>query len=137
MPFAALAAFVVAVLISAISDVPQPLPGIALGSEPLFYIERGVAAFGILVIATSFLARGLRGELPSQVSTTGVTYPERLERAVGSSDAAITMLASRVDKLDQDLKKRDEVLRLLASHVLDLNAEIERGKNADRPLEGE
>lgn len=137
VPFAALGAFAAAVLISAISNVPQLLPGIALGSEPLFYIERGVAAFGILVIATSFLARGLRGELPSQVSTTGVTYPERLERAVGSSDAAITMLASRVDKLDQDLKKRDEVLRLLASHVLDLSREIERGKDANRPHEGE
>lgn len=137
VPFAAAAAFIAAVLISAVSDVPRPLPGIALGSEALFYVERAVAAFGILVIATSFLARGLRGELPSEVSTTGVSYPERLERAVGSSDVAITMLASRVDKLDQDLRKRDDVLKLLASHVLDLGTEIERGKDANRPHEGE
>jgi hypothetical protein len=137
VPFAAAGTFVAALLITLISGVPQPLPGIALGSEPLFYIERGVAAFGILVIATSFLGRGLRGELPSQVSTTGVSYPERLERAVGSSDVAITMLAARVDRLDQDLRKRDEVLRLLAGQVLDLSAEIERGRDADRPHEGE
>jgi hypothetical protein len=136
VPFAAAAAFAAAVLITLISDVPRPLPGIALGSEPLFYIERGVAAFGILVVATSFLTRGLRGELPSQVSTTGISYPEKLEQAVGSSDLAITMLAARVDKLDQDLSKRDEVLRLLVSHVVDLDAKIESGTDADRPHEG-
>jgi hypothetical protein len=137
VPFAAVVAFVAAVLITMISDVSRPLPGIALGSEPLLYVERGAAAVGIIVIATSLLGRGLRGELPSQVSTTGVSYPERLERAVGSSDVAITRLASRVDRLDQDLRKRDEILRLLASHVLDLSAEIERGKDASRPHDGE
>jgi hypothetical protein len=133
--FAAAVAFVAAVLITLISDVPRPLPGIALGSEPLFYIERGVAVFGILVIATSFLGRGLRGELPSQVSTTGVSYPEGLERAVGSSDLAITMLAARDDRLDQDLRKRDEMLRLLVSEVLELKIKIER-RDAERPPTG-
>ena len=135
VPLAAAATFVAALLITLISGVPQPLPGIALGSEPLFYIERGVAVFGILVVAMSLLGRGLRGELPSQLSTTGVSYPESLERAVGSSDAAITLLAARGDRFDQDLRKRDEVLRLLAAEVLDLRAEIERGKKADRPPE--
>lgn len=137
VPLAAIAAFVAAVLVTVISDVPGPLPGIALGSEPLFYVERGAAAFGILVIVTTLLGRGLRGELPSQVSTTGVSYPERIERAVGSSGVAITSLAARVDKLDQDLRKRDEVLRLLASHMLDLSAEIERGEDESRPKDGE
>ena len=136
VPAAAAAAFVAALLITLISDVPHPLPGVALGSEPLFYIERGVATLGILVIATSLLGRGLRGELASQISTTGVGYAEELERAVGSSDVAITMLAARVDRLDQDLRKRDEMQRLLVSELLDLKAKIER-RDAERPQRGQ
>jgi hypothetical protein len=129
-------ALIAALLITLLSAVPHPLPGIALASEALFYIERGVAAFAIFVVATSLLARGLRGELPSQVSTSGISYPEKLEQAVGSSDIAITMLAERVDRVDEDLKKRDELLRLLVTHVVDLDARIERGEDADRPPKG-
>ena len=89
-----------------------------------------------VVVAISLLGRSLKGELPSQLSTTGVSYPEGLERAVGSSDAAITMLAARGDRFDQDLRKRDEILRLLVSEVLDLRLKIER-REAERPHEGE
>ncbi len=137
MALAAVATFAASLVITLVSSVPRPLPAIALGSEPLFYIERGVAAFGFLVVAMSLLGRGLRGELPSQVSTTGLSYPERLEQAIGSSDVAITMLAARVDQLDQDLRKRDEVVRLLVSQVLDMTQETEREEVAERPDEGE
>jgi hypothetical protein len=130
VPLVSVGAFVAAATLTAASGVPSPLPGIALGSEPLFYIERGVAAFAVLVIAMSLLARGLQGQLPSQVSTTGLTYPESLERAVTSSDAAITALAQRVDQLDQDLRKRDEVTRLLSAQVLDLDETIRERKDA-------
>jgi hypothetical protein len=130
VPVACSTAFVTAFAITLFSRVPDRLPGIALGSEALFHIERGVAAFAVLVIAMSLLGRGLRGELPSQVSTTGLAYPERLERAVTSSDEAMAALALRVDKLDQDLRKRDQVMRLMARQVLDLSTEIERRKGA-------
>jgi hypothetical protein len=50
---------------------------------------------------------------------------------------AVTAVAARVDKLDEDLRKRDEVLRLLANQVLDLSAEMERGKDAAGPSGGE
>jgi hypothetical protein len=136
VPLAAAAAFIAALLITLASGVPRPLPGIALGSEPFFYIERGAAMFGILVVVLSLLGRSLRGELPSQVSTSGVSYPDSLERAVSSSDAAITLLAARDDRLDQDLRKRDEILRLLITQVLELRAEIE-GRDAERPRRGE
>jgi hypothetical protein len=137
VPLGAAVAFCSALLVTLLSGVPGSLPGIALGSEPLFYIERGVAAFAALVIAMSLLGRGLSGELPSQVSTTGVSYPEKLERAVSSSDVAITALAARLDGLDRDLRKRDEVLRLLTSELLDLTTRIERGKPATGPSGGE
>jgi hypothetical protein len=130
LALAAAAAFLAALAITAASGVPRPLPGIALGSVALFYIERGVAAFAALVVAVSLLTRGLRGELPSQVSTTGLTYSESLERAVSSSDEALAALAARVGRLDDDLKKRDEVLRLLADQVVVLTAQIERGEAA-------
>jgi hypothetical protein len=137
VPAAVTVAFVAALLVTATSEVPQPLPGIGMGSKSLFYIERGVAVFAALVIAMSLLARGLRGELPSQVSTTGLTYPETLERAVSSSDVAVTALSARVDKLDEDLNRRDEMLRLLANQVLDISAEIEPRKDAAGPSGGE
>jgi hypothetical protein len=137
VPLASGTAFAAAVVITLLSDVPHPLPGIALGSDSLFYIERGVAAFAALVIAMSLLGRGLKGELPSQVSTSGLTYPERLERAVTTSDVAIAALSSRVDKLDEDLSKRDEVIRLLASEVLDLSAEIGKEKGAGGSAAGD
>lgn len=137
VPLASLTAFAGALAITLLSGVAHPLPGVALGSVPLFYIERAVAAFATLVIAISLLGRGLKGELPSQVSTTGLTYPESLERAVTSSDLAMGALASRVDKLDEDLRKRDEVMRLLAGQVLDLSMEIEGRKPAGRPPAGD
>jgi hypothetical protein len=137
IPLISLGAFAAALALTLLSGVPRPLPGIALGSEPLFLIERGVAAFAALVIATSLLARGLKGELPSQVSTTGLTYPESLERAVTSSDAAISALSLRVDQLDQDLRKRDEVARLLAAQVLDLSETIKQRKDAGGGTSGE
>jgi hypothetical protein len=137
IPLISLGAFAAALALTLLSGVPRPLPGIALGSEPLFLIERGVAALAALVIATSLLARGLKGELPSQVSTTGLTYPESLERAVTSSDAAISALSLRVDQLDQDLRKRDEVARLLAAQVLDLSETIKPRKDAGGATSGE
>jgi hypothetical protein len=127
---AAATAFVAALLITVLSDIPRPLPGVAMGSEAFFYIERGVAVFAALVIALSLLVRGLRGELPSQLSTTGLSYHESLERAMTSSDLAVAGLASRMDRLDEDLRKRDELLRLLTAHVLDPNEETERRKGA-------
>lgn len=130
----AIAALTAALATTALSGIPRPLPGIAMGSTSLFYIERGVIVFAVLVIAVSLLARGLRGELPSRVSTTGLSYPESLERAVSSSDEAISALAARLDRLDEDLEKRDQVLRLLASQVLDLTAEIERSGGAGPPV---
>jgi hypothetical protein len=137
IPLISLGAFAAALALTLLSGVPRPLPGIALGSEPLFLIERGVAALAALVIATSLVARGLKGELPSQVSTTGLTYPESLERAVTSSDAAISALSLRVDQLDQDLRKRDEVARLLAAQVLDLGETIKPRKDAGGATSGE
>lgn len=131
------AAFLASLAITLLSGVPKQLPGIALESEALFYLERGVAALAALVIALSLLGRGLKGELPSQVSTTGVTYPERLERVVTNSDGAMSALASRVDRLDEDLRKRDEVIRLLASQVVDLSTEIEGRKGAGGPSAGD
>jgi hypothetical protein len=134
---AAATAFAGALVITLLSNVPDPLPGVALGSEPLFYIERGVAVFGALVIAVGLLGRGLRGELPSQVSTTGLGYSEKIERAVGSSDSAIAALTSRVDRLDEDLAKRDELLMLLATRMLEESGEVEKGKEAAGPPGGE
>jgi hypothetical protein len=125
---AAVASFVGALVVTLLSGVPHPLPAVALGSEPLLYIERGVVAFGALVIAIGLLGRNLLGELPSQVSTTGLTYSESLRQAVGSSDSAIADLNARIDRLDRDLDNRDELLMLLVKRMLDLSDTLEAGK---------
>jgi hypothetical protein len=131
------AAFVSALLVTLVSGVPHPLPAVALGSEALLYIERGVAVFGALVIAIGLLGRGLRGELPSQYSTTGLGYSEKLERAVSGSDSAIAALTARVDRLDEDLAKRDEVMALMASQMLELSDAVREEKDASEQGEAE
>lgn len=47
------------VLITALSDVPARLPGIALDSTPLFLVERGVAVVAALIVVTALVGRTL------------------------------------------------------------------------------
>jgi hypothetical protein len=106
-----------AILISALSGTPDPLPGIALGSAPLFYFERAVAVMAATAVGTMLLVRGLKSETPSQASPTGLGYPAKVQEAVEGSGAVLDKLTSRVDKLDVDLAKHEEALKLLHEAV--------------------
>jgi hypothetical protein len=66
-----------------------------------------------------------------------LVYSEKIERAVGSSDSAIAALTSRVDRLDEDLAKRDELLMLLATRVLGESGEVENRTEAAGPPGGQ
>jgi hypothetical protein len=61
--------------VSAIEGQPEgPLPGVALGSAQLLFVERAVAFFTAWMVAVVVVAQALRGHLPTEISGQGVRY---------------------------------------------------------------
>ena len=56
------------------------------------------------------VVRGLKRELPSQASTSGLRYSDQVTEAVTSSEEALRALSARVASLDADLLKQDRVV---------------------------
>lgn len=125
VPFATGIGFLVAVATTALSDVPSPLPGIALGSEALFYIERGLVVMGAIVVLLMLLVRGLKRELPSEATTAGLGYGDSVKRAVASSETAVDVLAERVDKLEEAGKTQVQAIMLLHQMINDVDKKID------------
>ncbi len=65
---------VAAVGVTFVECTPEVLPGVALGSDVLLHLERVAALSGIVVAIATVLLRAARGRLPTQVSTTGMSY---------------------------------------------------------------
>jgi hypothetical protein len=61
---------------SFIGGTHRPLPGTALQSALVLHLERGVGVFAVLLIALLILYRAFHGELPSEVSSSGVKYAD-------------------------------------------------------------
>jgi hypothetical protein len=49
-------------------DVPTKLPSVALESELLLYVERGLAFLAILLFVLVVVVRGWKGDLPIALS---------------------------------------------------------------------
>jgi hypothetical protein len=115
------------VLITAFSDVPVHLPGIALDSTPLFLVERGGAVVAALIVVTGLVGRTLKQELPTGFSpaTGSVTYAEEVKEAASSSDEAATALKARLDEQDADLSGHKAYTEKLAEVLEDAIADIE------------
>lgn len=93
IPLAALAAVVVGIAL----PVPQSLPGPALGSEELLWVERALLFFyGFLLLFVPVL-RSLKGVLPIELSTRGARYAEASDEAI---EALADRLAATEDLLD-------------------------------------
>ena len=134
VPYLTAVGLVGAVLLTACSDVPDDLPGIALGSTALFYFERGIAAMAVAAVGTMLLVRGLKRETPSEASPTGIGYPDKVKEAVATSDAALKGLTERVDKIEPALEKYDRAIKLLAEAISALEKQIQGLKqNGDIP----
>jgi hypothetical protein len=105
---------VVALLVASLAvagarGAPERLPGAALGSDLVLYVERVAAVFGVLFLALLVVYRAFRGELPSELSGRGVKYADR--DAVEQLRAELTDAIEQLKENQQDL--RDSVGELL------------------------
>lgn len=65
---------ITALAVTLVTSAPAPLPSIALGSRVLFHLERMLALLSGFLVLLVVLQRAWSGQLPSEISTQGVTY---------------------------------------------------------------
>ncbi len=83
---------VIAIVFTAVAGTPQKLPDVALDSNVLFRFERAlVLILGMLVLLV-VLAQAARGNLPSEISNTGVKFPEAVQAAEAAKEARAQVL---------------------------------------------
>ncbi len=101
IPAAAVAAIVLGIAL----PVPRSLPGPALGSQELLWVERAILFFyGFLLLFVPVL-RALEGVLPIELTTRGARYAE-------ASDDAIEELAARLEDAEDGLYSISEVVQV-------------------------
>lgn len=98
---------VAAVIASTVTGLPAgPLPGIALGSQPLLLVERTLTFFAAWMVLLVVVVQALRGHLPTEISGRGVRYADatatkaRTEEAVRRHDVEIHRLRLAILKQD-------------------------------------
>jgi hypothetical protein len=97
IPAAALAAVVLGIAL----PVPHSLPGPALGSQELLWVERAILFFyGFLLLFVPVL-RALEGVLPIELSTRGARYAD-------ASQEAIEDLTTRMGAVEEFLYSTSE-----------------------------
>lgn len=89
---------------------------------------------GVAVIAVMLLTRGLKREIPSEATASGLGYPEKVKEAVQESDTALSDLSARLDRLEIALQRQEEGSRVLIRVVEDVLGDLQAVKNRlDRP----
>ncbi len=85
-----IAAFVIAAAVAFIGGAPDKLPGVAMGSKVLLYVERALAIMLAVFLVFVVLARAWRGQLPDEISREGFKYgsvsPETVKEATGAAE---------------------------------------------------
>jgi len=87
----------VAVTTSLVEGPPQRLPGVALGSPVLLHVERAAALVGLVLAVGTVLVRVRRGEVPTQLSVSGIGYEAQ---AADEARAVTDRLMRDVEELD-------------------------------------
>jgi len=100
-------AFALATSLSVAHGAPRDLPGIALDWPLLLHLERGaVTATGVALLLL-FVLRGLEGNFPSKLSTTGAEWAGLSSSIVADISAKLVAVERRskevVDELRQHL----------------------------------
>src|SRR5262245_57835548 len=99
---------VVSVMGSLLTTTPRPLPGVALGSIPLLHVLRSLIFFAAGLAVLVVLRRAWEGQLPSEMSTSGLKYG--VGEAVVENMSVINDAISRIDRLERMQSKVDEDL---------------------------
>lgn len=129
LPWVAVSAAVAGILITALSGIPERLPGIALSSTPLFLVERGGTVIAALIVVTTLVGRTLGRQLPTGLSTpTGsITYAQTLAEAASSPNAT----------LEASLEEHETVLRRHGKEISELGEIVAAVNRRGEPPEGE
>lgn len=99
---------VISVAVTLLEGTPKKLPWIALGSDVLLHVERAVLLLWLFVLTLVALVRTGRGELPVELSTTGVRYEVR--KSV--DDTAKGMAGLEAKLMDQEEVQQELVYRI-------------------------
>ena len=105
MPVATVVSLVGAVVASALSSYPRGshLPAVAFDSGALFNVERAAVFFAAFVLFSTLLMHGLKNDLATDISTTGLRWEMQAEQALSHGENAVTELERRVDLLADDV----------------------------------
>jgi hypothetical protein len=118
-----------AIVVSLLNSPPAKLPGAALGSNVVLYIERAAGVFAVLLLGAVVIFRAFQGDLPVELSGRGVKWTPREVTEQVKEDAA-----AGVDELRQGVVAlRDitvESLRLQRTAIEAIDERL-------RALEGE
>lgn len=99
-----------AVAMTALEGTPRRLPSVALGSAVLLHAERAGALFALALALATILLHAGRGRLPTQLSTSGLSYEAEetaattaalaeLQQQVERQQAMLDALAVRLDRI--------------------------------------
>lgn len=143
IPYATVLALSTSTLASAASGYPghQHLPGIALNSGALFYIERAVVFFAGLMVALTLLARGLMVELPLKLGfgTGSLEYGEEFQRVAGDTWAATVDLQTWTREVDGKLAQLESAVQkttvLAAATAREVHGRQKPVAQTEKPLD--
>jgi hypothetical protein len=97
-----LAGIAASLAVAVAGDPPSTLPGIALGSTALLYVEKTIACFSAYLLVLVVVVRAFSGELPSELR--GVRYAVEGGDAHGTIEdlkLAVNQLDRRLDQIER------------------------------------
>jgi hypothetical protein len=106
-----IALLLVAVVVTSVTDLPASPPDVALGSDALLYVERGLAILLAVFLIFVVLVQAWKGRLPTEISRDGFKYPplvdpETVEDMKGAAELKVS--SSEWDPNEESPEKSPE-----------------------------
>ncbi len=107
-------ALCVALAASAVLQVPEDLPAVALEQSALYRLGVALAAFyGCLLVATPAYSGLVLGRLPIEISTRGATFASEADQTVERDEGRIRKLEGDIADLEARLSDAEVEINLL------------------------
>lgn len=92
--------------------MPDPLPGLAMGSKVVLFTERAATIFAVLFLLALVVIRAVQGKLPQELSGRGVKYAESdaVDALRKDINDVLVAMNAQIDELanNQDVLTRAE-----------------------------